>query len=88
MRGALAVLWLAVALVSCGDRSNPLSPTSLESFTPSYPWAFYMVVLDNETFYFDAPLMVRDGCVYVMRPGHEFKLGCGSVVVTYLGERT
>jgi len=79
---------LAVALTACAKGNNPLSPTSLESFTPSHPWAYYQVMLNGETFYFDAPLMVRDGCVYVMRPGHEFKLGCGSIVVTYLGERT
>ena len=56
-----------------------ISPTAPDEVI--YPWALWIITIDGEEILFDAPLLMRDGCIWATRPGNEVKIGCGKIEV-------
>ena len=69
----MAALALSLTL-ACA--SSPTAPDEI-----AYPWALWIITIDGEEILFDAPLLMRDGCIWATRPGNEVKIGCGKIEV-------
>jgi hypothetical protein len=72
----IAALALSLTLACASSPTAPTLPNEI-----AYPWALWVVTVNGDEFLFDAPLLVRDGCVWAMRPGNEMRIGCGKIEV-------